>query len=53
MVHFNAVALFTIAFGAASVMSVSIFKLEFQARSAELTDLIEARDQAYMEYEAR
>jgi len=53
MVQFNTTALLAIVFGALSVAGASVRNLEFQARSAELSELIEARDLAYFEYEAR
>jgi len=53
MVQINATALFAIAFGALSVAGASVRNLEFQARSSELSELIEARDLAFFEYEAR
>ncbi|KAF8990428.1 hypothetical protein BDQ17DRAFT_1470525, partial [Cyathus striatus] len=53
MVRFNVVCLLAIAFGSASVVAASIRDLQLQARGAELAQLVEARDLAYQEFEAR
>ncbi|KAF8990429.1 hypothetical protein BDQ17DRAFT_1371944 [Cyathus striatus] len=53
MVRINIIALVAIAFGAASAAAASVRDLQLQARGLELSELIEARELAYQEFEAR
>ncbi|KAF8977411.1 hypothetical protein BDQ17DRAFT_1383906 [Cyathus striatus] len=53
MVRVNVLTLLAIAFGAASAAAASVRDLQLQARGLELSELIEARELAYDEFEAR
>ena len=53
MVRLDVIGLISIVYVALSVAGASIGNLEFQARSAELSKLIEARNLAYSTYKAQ